>query len=367
MTLLRTFVASLAALAFAGCSSGKPVTMSDAFDIDIFGPHQDDLHTPYVSGAQFNITVSGESSDSQAGWQVTSSNPEVIQVTGGLAQGSAGVTCLKPGNAILSVVAPNGDVLDTRAVSVAVPDHVGLYAEGPLLTGAADQTAEISTASVVADGQATFLVRYFLQGVELYGSGALTPTGTGGVTASTVSASFATARDFLQVTPAAMGASGSVSLLVDHNVVGELPVTAVLPSSVTQVTLLAQSTATAQQGDSLVLYAHAIDASSSEVYGASFAWKINGQTQSSLFVGGPADLFFYNYDGSVTEDVAASYEKYAPYAIVHGQGGSVGSTSNIGCSLTGGAGAGATSMLGLGLGIVAIAFARRRRTADAAG
>src|ERR1700722_9886154 len=61
-SLLRLLVASTVALALAGCSTAsKPVTMADSFDLDIFGPHGDDLHTPYVAGAEFQITVSAGS------------------------------------------------------------------------------------------------------------------------------------------------------------------------------------------------------------------------------------------------------------------------------------------------------------------
>jgi hypothetical protein len=308
VTSLRALVfASFAALALAACSSGKPVTMADAFDVDVFGPHQDDLHTPYVAGSQFGITVNAQQAES--GWTLSSSDPDVIRVTGSLVSGTGSVTCIHPGQAVLSVLDASGQVMDSHAVSVAIPDHVGIYAEGPLLTGASDDSAVVTHASVVAGGHAMFLVRYFQQGVELYGNGALAPLGTGGVTATTTTASFATARDFLRVSPGPTGTSGTVKLSVDHAIVGELPVTAVLASAVTQVTVLAGSTEAAQKGDARVLYAHAIDASSSEVYGASFGWTIDGQSQSSLFVGAPADLFFYNYDSTVTENLAATLEK----------------------------------------------------------
>ena len=370
MTSLRLLIlASPAILSLAGCSlaggSGKPVTMADAFDLDIFGPHEDDLHSPYVAGAQFEIAVSTDAPQVPAGWTLSSSDPNVIRVISGLVGGSAAVIAGHPGQATLSVLDADGKVQDSHAVSVALPDRVGLYAEGPLLTGASDTAAELTQASVVAGGEATFLVRYFAQGVELFGSGALTPTATGGVTVNTVSSSFASARDFVRVSPAAMGASGTVSLSVDHVIVGELPITTVLPSAVTQVTILPQSALAAQKGESLALYAHALDATSAEVYGASFDWTINGQTNASLYGDGPADLFFYPFDPAVTEEVAASYEGFSPYARVHGTGGSVGSTSQLGCSLSrspGGPG-GSTTMFGLALAIGGAALVRRRRGA----
>jgi len=363
MTWLRlASLASLAALALAGCGASQPVTMADSFDLDLFGPHQDDLHSPYVAGSQFNITVSSTSNQDETGWTLTSSDRQVLQVSAGLLEGIAGVVCAGAGTATLRVLDAKGNVLDSHAVTVAIPDRVGIYAEGPLLTGASDQTALVTQASVVTGGEATFLVRYFAQGTELYGSGALSVTGTGGVTATTTSASFAAARDFLQVSPAPMGASGTVSLVIDDTVLGELPITAVEPSSVTLVTILSQATDSAQKGDSLALYAHAIDATSSDVYGASFDWRIDGQVQPSAYYDAPVDLFFYSYDSSISENVAATYETFAPYAVVHGQGGSVASTGFIGCALGGALGTSGTSSSFLVLGLaIAGAFAARRK------
>jgi len=379
MAPLKTLVlATATSFALFGCSfsgagsSGKSVTMADAFDLDIFGPHEDDLHSPYVSGARFGISVLA--TGNQQGWTLSSSDPNVMRVTSSLVGGTATVTAGSPGHATLSVLDSTGALLDSHAVTVEVPDQVSLYAEGLLLTGAPDSTAQVSHASIVAGGEATFLVRYFAQGVELYGSGALQPTGTGGVTATTVSASFASDRDFLQVTAPAKGASASVSLAVNHLVVGEVPITSVDASAVTQVSVMQQSSDAATTGTSLALYAHATDATSAEVYGASFDWSINGVSQSSVLVGGPADLFFYSFDPTTIETVTAAYEGFAPSSVVHGHGGYVGSTANVGCALARAPGVdGASSAAAFGLALAGLASARRRRggtgrrTARAAG
>jgi MYXO-CTERM domain-containing protein len=362
MSFLRPFVAAAAvAIASAGCSSGPSVTMADSFDLDVFGPHEDDLHTPYVAGASFQITVKTSQGSVPSGWTLSSSDPNVMRVTGALVGGTATVTAEAPGSAVLSVINQSGNVVDSHDVSVAIPDQVGVYAEGLLLTGAPDSVAQVTQASIVSDGQATFLVRYFSQGTELYGGGVLAPQGTNGISAATVTASFASARDFLQVTPSDASASGAVVLNVDSVAVGELPVTTVDPGHVTHVTILTETSEAAQQGQTLALYAHAVDATSVDVYGASFNWKINGQTQASAWTGGPSDLFFYTYDDSVTETVAAAYETFAPSAVVHGQGGSVGSTSNVGCSSSPGGGSSSATLPLFGLLLGAGLLVRRAR------
>jgi len=371
MTFLRTFAfSSVVSIALGGtvaCSGGgsKPVTMADSFDLDIFGPHVDDLHGPYVAGAEFQITVSADTSQSEQGWTLSSSDPNVIQITSPLSGGTASVTAGSAGVATLTVQDETGKVLDAHGVVVAVPDTVKLYAEGPLLTGASDSTAEVTQANVVKGGEATFLVRYYAQGVELNGSGALTPTGTSEIAVNTVSTSFAAARDFLQVSPAIATGTGSLSLGVAHHVVGELPVTIVGQSDVQLVTMLPQSISGAKTGDSLALYAHMVSKSNSaDIYGGSFIWLINGQpAQQSIFSDGPADLFFYSYDASVTEDVTASFDQFSPYAIVHGTGGTVGSTaSNLGCSVsrTHGARGSLSPLCGIAVAM-GLALSRRRR------
>ncbi len=338
--------------------------MADSFDIDLFGAHTNELHSPYVAGASFSITVGSGSSSSQLGWTLSSSDPDVMAVTAPLSGGVASVVAGSAGQATLTVKDGNGNVLDSQLVSVAIPDQVSLYAQGLLLTGATDSAAQITQPSIVLGGQATFLVRYFSQGTELEGSTPLQTTGTSGFTVSTVTETFATAREFLQVTAPGVAGSGVVSLAVESIAAAQIPVTAVAPHAVTHVTLLPQSTDNPQTGDALVLYAHAVDQGSNDVFGASFNWSIDGQSQASqtAWLQGPADLFFYTFDGTVAETVSAAYDGFSPSAVIHAQGGSVGSTADVGCAVAGAPGSPASStMAGLGLALAAALCARRRR------
>src|SRR5277367_3419883 len=122
LSALRATSLIFLAFAFAGCKSGgsQPVTMADSFDLDIFGPHVDDLHTPYVAGAAFTITVNASGSQSQGGWTLTSSNPNVLRVDAPLVDGSADVTAVGPGQATLLVLNASGSVVDSHPVSVAI-------------------------------------------------------------------------------------------------------------------------------------------------------------------------------------------------------------------------------------------------------
>jgi hypothetical protein len=361
----------------AGCGSGvsvaHPVTMSDSFDLDIFGAHTNTLHFPYLAGSQFSISVSSNTNADMTGWTIVSSDPDVIRV-GPLYNGSSNVTTGGDGQATISVVDESGRVQDSQDVTVELPDQVSIYAQGLLLTGAGDTASEVTSVSVLSGGEAIFLVRYFKEGTELFGSGALTTTATGDVTASTVLGGdgnlLAAARDFVEVTPpSGAGGSGSLSLVLANVVVSTLPVTTV--TSVSHVDLVAQSTETAKTGDPLVVYAHAVDATGQNVFGASYGWTVNGASVGDPqydVSSGPSDLFEYNYNPSVTETVGADLDSFSPTTTVHGQGGTVDSTveQSLACAVCAPGGTNDKSklpLLGLALGIGLFGVVRRRRVA----
>ena len=389
-SLLLASAACFVSVALTGCSpinldtDSNAVGMADSFDVDFFGVHANDLHTPYLAGAQVGISVLANATRSEVGWTLSSSDPNVVQVISQLSAGSGTLVAGRPGQATLSILDSSGTVLDSQQITVAIPDQVSVYAQGLLATGASDEAAQVTQASIVAGGDATFLVRYFSQGTELFGSGAVKTSATGGVESSIVSESFATDRDFIQVSPPPMGSSGSVSLVVLGTVVSVIPITAVSPTAVKSVTVLPQSSVGAQTGDSLALYAHAIDANEDSVYGASFDWAINGETQpvydtttsfdagssgdDAVQVQQPNDLFFYTFDASALETVEATFEGFTQSMDVHGQGGSVGSTATqVACSLSGapGTSGGAPAFAGLVLAMAGLVLARRRVTCAA--
>ena len=366
---LSLLVAALAAVALTGCTAAGArtasgsVTMADDFDRDVFGPHVGDLHTPYLAGAHFQVSVTTGREQNGTGWTLSSSDPDVLRVVSPPAGGSATVAAGRPGRTVLSVLDAKGAVLDSHAVTVAAADQVSLYSEGLLLTGAPDAVARVTRANIVAGGEATFLVRYFAQGTELWGSGALRPTATDGVTATTVSSSFAPARDFLRVTVPTVGTSASVSLALDDVAVTNVPITEVAPEAVAHVSVVPQSTDTTENGDLVALYAHAIDATLADVYGARFDWFVNGEVPEGGVADGPADLFFYSFDSAGRETVTASFNPFTVSMSVSAPGTGVRPTASAGCTLTGAGGSSGTpfSLAGLGLAMAGVARATRRK------
>jgi hypothetical protein len=176
-------------------------------------------------------------------------------------------------------------------------------------------------------------------------------------------------RDFLEVSASEMG-SGNVSLGVGMTQT-PVPVLVVDPSAVTSVAITKQSDAHASKGDTLYVFGRAGDTDGNDLFGASFAWEVNGTAlpSQSLVVGGPTDLVTYQFDPSQTETVGDQLAGYSASSSVHGAPATTAqaTTENVGCSVargavgTGGGGAAGAGAVGMGLIAAAVAGRRARR------
>jgi hypothetical protein len=92
--------------------------------------------------------------------------------------------------------------------------------------GESDDKARVDQVRVLAGGQGTFLVRYSQGSSELFGSGALRPTANGPAQTMTAQSTFATARDWLQVSGTGAGA-GQIGLAVGGVPLSSVPFTIV--------------------------------------------------------------------------------------------------------------------------------------------
>ncbi len=365
-------LASLSALLVLGpaCNTdpGKSVAMQDSLDLTLTGPVHDDMHTPYVQGSTFtvNIPSTDYSPSETATWTLRSSDPSVIQVGSPSGSGTGfQVSALGTGHTVLSVLDAGGNVLDSHAVDVAQPDHVALCSHGLLLAGYSDAQAQVTKASIVEQGTATFLVRYYLGGQEIWGNNAVTATGSGAVTAMTTTSTLGDERDWIRV-DASQAGSGQVSLVIGNAPATVIPATVVASTSIQSVGALKQSDSGASDGDGLHVFARAFDARGGDIYGGSFSWNIDGAPTVSTTPASenqPTDALAYTYKGSVSEPVSVALDGYTSAPVmIHGTGGTVTSTAAVNCSVgrTPGRGAGAAcaSMLGL---VAAGAFAARSR------
>jgi hypothetical protein len=356
-----------AAPALGGCSfePAKGVGMQDSLTLDLFAPPVDELNTPYVAGAKFDVTISSNGYGSMSGWTVVSSDPSVIAV------GAANprqpqdfpVTAAGSGHATLSVLDASGKVLDSHPVDVDEPDSVQLHAHGLMMAGMDDSQTQVTHASVVEGGRATFLVRYFKGSQELWGNGAVQPAATGSVTVTTKESGFGDARDWIEL-DAAQAGSGQVSLGVGGQNVATVPVDVVGVDQVARVTLYPQSESGAKDGAQLYVFARALDAQGGDVWGGSFDWAAGGAavTSGAGSLGGPTDLLAYTYEHAQSESVSATLGTYSSSATVHGNGATLDTSANVGCAVARGAGTGGgAGGFALLLGAAGVVAARRRR------
>jgi MYXO-CTERM domain-containing protein len=355
-----------------GCSTpadpGPSVAMQDSFEITLFGKAQDDLHTPYVAGAKFSITVATTDYPQTAAWVLESSDPTVIAVSSAAASTSFPVSAMGVGHATLTVKDSSGKIYDQKDVDVAQPDHAQLCAHGLLLAGLSDDQSQVTQARVVAGGTATFLVRYFQGAQELYGNGAVTPTATGAVTATSTTSSFADDRDWVEIDALEGMGTGSVTLVVGGSPVTVVPATVVAASGIASVGALPQLDSGATNGDTLYVFARAFDASGNDVYGGSFNWTVAGMpVTSSLPTGEPSDTLSYTFAEGKSETIDVGDQGLSAAVTVQATGGaaatSVGSTENVGCSVSGAPGSsnGALGFAALALAAAGALVSRRRR------
>lgn len=378
MRLTSLALAALAVLP-AACSldPGKSVGMQDSLQITLFGPAQNDLHTPYVAGAHFSVSVTTTdyTTKDTADWRIRSSNPTVLAIDSFDAKAlSASVAAVGVGTTTLSVVDSQGHVYDQKDVEVDAPDHIQLMAHGLLMAGIADDQARVSEADLVAGGTATFLVRYLKGNTVLYGNGALVPTATGAVGVRTTTSSFGTDYDWLEVDAQPDPGPGSIQLGVGGGALATIPASVVAPSAITRLGLAAQSESGAKDGDSRYVFARAFDAQGRDLFGGSFAWSADGASVDAGSLGGPlpADMVSYQYKGSGSERLVASLQGDSVGTTVHGAGAATTSVSSSaatpGCSVATPGAPGGALLRGLLGVVVALAGAGlRRRRARAQG
>ena len=347
-----------------GCGSDHTASMQDNLGLTLDLNNTNVLHTPYVAGSHFAITLQAGPNATNDGWTLKSSDPTVMQVASSSENGpnEFPVVAAGAGHATLTVTDKSGNVIDSADVDVDVPTRIQLCEQGLLYAGYSDDQAALTSVQVVNGGTATFLARYFSGSQELYGNNALTATNTSIALASITSTSLS-ASDFVEITGTGTG-STTVPLAAGGTTL-DVPVTVVDPTAVKKVAIAPQSESGASDKQLLHVFARAFDANGGDVYGSSFAWSIDGQAPSCCANStDPSDLLVYQYHSSGTESVAAALDSQSASTTVHGTPSSttVSSSQDVGCSVARGAGAGG-SAAAFGtflLGLVAVASRRLR-------
>jgi hypothetical protein len=361
-TRFTSLIIAASALLAGGC---QDYYFADSVDFELdFTPlvgASDDLHSPYVTGASFEVFAqSTDGDESRAGWVIESSDPEVLRVESTV-DGQAHVVAMAPGKAIIRVH-DGGETLHTEEVEVRAPASAELLWHGTLLVHRPEEEAIVHDARIATGGTATFLVRWRDErGDRLSGNGALQVETGDGLVANVEQSFLFEDRDWLQLTPAADGVH-DIRISAGGNHVGTVSVTAVSPDAVDSIVLQGESEAGHSAGACLVVLAVAEDVEGRRIFGVEYSWDVDGESLRDY-----GDLLHYDFDPNIGVTVGASYGMARAETTVHASGGFVvSSTNSVGCSATV-AGGGIPFSMAAPLALVGLWIARRRRQGQGQG
>lgn len=355
--------AALMGVGLGAC--GATYTMTDDIDLSWdfvavatrFDAH---LHTPYVLGTKVTLFArSNDDKEDLRGWTIGTSDAAVFRIDDA-AVSSDGRSLAVHGQAVaegtaqLQLLDRRGHAVGHGVAEVLAPDRIELDAHGSLILDRADE-APVSEVRVVANGTATYLVRYFRGARELHGNGVLTAQGAADVGVERRTSFLFENREWLTVH--APGAGTSVLQLGASGApVRAVPVVVVPEAAIADVVVLTQGEASRHDGDWMVALAQAYDANGSRIFGVECTWNVNGVAQP-----GDGDLYRYRLKLGLSQMVQAQRGAHADTVMIHSDGGYVSSSNNVGCAAGGGGSLGAGVALA-GLGLVG---RRRRRVANA--
>jgi len=340
--------------ALAAC--GRTVTVTDDFDLTWdfkltpFDRYVDKLHSPYVRGTQLTIWVTSDDDNDKVGnWEVVSSDPSILQMMDQEYDGtSLGVHALALGEGPvdLAVIDEHGERVGHGKAEVALPDEIQLAAHGYLIVGQ-DDRAPVPEARIAQGDTATYLVRYYQGGRELYGNSVLTATPPAGVVAEPRQSYLFEKREWLTLTASAAGTS-STPLFVDNAHVADVQVVGVPATDISDVALIAQSEKGATDGSWLVVLAQASDSLGRNVFGVDYRWNVNGNAQTA-----DGDLYRYQFKKGDTEILEVERSGHTDLVDIQSDRGYVDNSNKVGCAAAGGG--------TLQLGVLALAWCVRRR------
>jgi hypothetical protein len=328
MSPFQSFASLVCALSLAAFSLGcEGKQLHDDVDIVFdFDPVLDldadeyHLHSPYVVGTEVTFDYAGDA----PGWTLESSDPSVMALDPD-GRGVRGVA-VGEGTTTLTVRDAKGDVLEEAEVSAWLPDRATLVPNGMAIIGFPEPTDH---ATVEVDGTATFEVLYQRSGNRLFGTGLLSVGGDPDLGAVAVETSFWERREWLQLTPHAVG-TATLPLYCGAVTLPPLTVTVVPPGSAVDMTLVYDRDLvnSPEDGQSLTILARVFDGKGEPIYGAEPSWMINEQA-----LAGEGDLFRFEYREEASKSVAATYGGLRADLRFPGEDGHVDSSNNIGCGV----------------------------------
>ena len=337
----------------------------------LVGP-SDELHSPYVKGARFNIFLDDSSPSGRIGsaWTLESEAPAVFAISNVRVQEyehdgkkrrylQAAAAALEQGQAAVLVRDDRGAEVFRTSVEVLRPDRIELLAHGPLLLERPEDQAVTREVQVLTGGTATFLARYYSGERRLYGNGTLavaTPT-DGSVTAQVRQTFIFEDRDWLSISALREGPS-QVLLLAAGEPVSTVPVVGVAESALAKVQLSQSDRVTSgepRDGQWEVVLAETLDRRGAPIYGVEFMWTYGSDPQL-----GAGDLYRYEFKRGMRRMLSARHGAMGANLMIEGKEGFVDSTNHLGCAMTRRAGSSSGTAVTLGVLAAALLLCRRR-------
>lgn len=346
------FLAALTTLA-TGCNT---VRLADTVDLTFdWSPlPSDELHTPYVAGADFGLFTIGADEDETVGWTLESDDPSILRVDS-TENGGADVTAVGAGETAVRILDERGELVHAAPIDVRQADRAELFAHGGLILGRPELQEDWDEIYVLAGGSATFEVRWFEGATRLFGHGALTASAGADIVVAPRRTFLFEDREWITFTPLTPG-EHDVELFANGVSVRTVRVIAVTEDAIAEVQLHGMDESSARRGDLLTVLAQAYDAEGRAVFGVEYAWDLDGATQL-----GEGDLFRYALTPGVRRMLTAQHEGLEVQVEIQAEDGFVDSTNRLGCTAAPGVATGAPLAPALLFAALAALRLRRRR------
>lgn len=317
----------------------------------------DELSTPYVLGAEFEVFVEDNDRDTDfIGWKVEVVDPRVLRLRDEpyrMSPHILGVDVIAAGEGVTELLLrdSNGTIRGSAAVEVKRPTRAKLYAAPIYALENPDFRGETPRPRILVGGTATFAVEYLHRDIRLQGSTAIQVVGSAGVDASVRHSELVHNRNWLQLTVAEEGRH-SAELWLGDSLVEQVDIEGVRSSAIAGIEMIDGGATTPDElAGEWLLVAQAVSEDKQPIYGVDFEWVLPGHAFAE-----PGDVFVYEHDPDQqfhrVSARAYGVESIRSIQVAAGEPASSNDTS-LTCSVAGGPAPWALGLLLLGL--------RRRR------
>jgi MYXO-CTERM domain-containing protein len=344
----------------AACTSEFTFTDSVNSRLYEFKPRAefgDELSTPYVLGAQFEVFVEDNDRETDfVGWKVEVVDPRVLRLRGEPYRMSPHILALDvvaAGEGVTELLLRDtaGAIRGSAAVEVKRPTRAKLFAAPIYALDNPDFRGETPRPRILVGGTATFAVEYLHEDTRLQGSTAIQVVGSRGVEASVRQSELAHNRNWLQLTVAEEGRH-SAELWLGDAMVEQVEIEGVRPSMIAGIEMIAGDASDPEElAGEWLLVAQAVSEDKQPIYGVDFEWAVPEHAFAE-----PGDVFVFEHDPDeqFRRVTARAYGVEASKSVRVAAGEPVSSNdTSLACSVTGGPAPWALGLLLLGL--------RRRR------